>query len=281
MKRIIYLLFLLPSIAFGQYGEIGILGGGMTYLGDLSEVAFTAKETHPSIYGFAKFNFNPYIGIKALGGYGRISGDDANSSRSYANLRNLSFTSDIYEGAVVFEWNLIGFNAKRLRERWSPYVFAGVSFFRFNPRAFYQGQWYDLQPLGTEGQGTTAFPEREPYDLTQWGAPLGAGVRVAVTEKWTLGIELKFTKTWTDYLDDVSTTYVAQDVLIAENGILAYNLSNRTGEFLDTEPLNWDDGVQRGDPADKDWFIVGGITLARNLIRPPFGWKGVACPAFQ
>ena len=95
------------------------------------------------------------------------------------------------------------------------------------------------------------------------------------------GIELKFTKTWTDYLDDVSTSYVSQDVLIAENGILAWNLSNRTGEFLDTEPLNWDDGVQRGDPADKDWFIVGGITLARNLIRPPFGWKGVACPAFQ
>ena len=174
-----------------------------------------------------------------------------------------------------------GFTAKRLRQRFSPYVFAGVSVFNHNPRAFYNGQWIDLQPLGTEGQGTTAFPERDPYGLTQVGVPMGGGVRIALTEKWTLGAEVKFTKTFTDYLDDVSTTYVAQDVLIAENGILAWNLSNRTGEYLNTEPLNWDEAVVRGDPADKDWFIVGGITIARNLLRPPFGWKSMRCPAFN
>ena len=282
MKRIIlHLLLSLPIVASSQYAEIGILGGGMTYLGDISEVAFTAKETHPAIYGFVKFNANPYFGIKFLGGYGRISGDDQNSSRAFHNLRNLSFTSDIYEGGMVFEWNIAGFNAKRLRERFSPYVFAGVSVFHFNPRAFYQGQWHDLQPLGTEGQGTLSYPEREPYGLNQVGVPMGGGWRVALTEKWTLGMELKFTKTWTDYLDDVSTTYIDQDILIAENGILAWNLSNRTGEFLNTEPLDWDDQIQRGDPADKDWFLVLGITVSRNLLKPPFGWKGVRCPAFE
>ena len=282
MKRFLLSIVLaLPIMLQAQYAEIGILAGGSTYLGDISEVAFTAKETHPSIYGFFKWNFNPYIGVKLSGGYGRISGDDANSSRAYANLRNLSFTSDIYEGALLFEWNLTGFTAKRLRQRFSPYVFAGVSVFNHNPRAFYNGQWIDLQPLGTEGQGTTAFPERDPYGLTQVGVPMGGGVRIALTEKWTLGAEVKFTKTFTDYLDDVSTTYVAQDVLIAENGILAWNLSNRTGEYLNTEPLNWDEAVVRGDPADKDWFIVGGITIARNLLQPPFGWKSMRCPAFE
>lgn len=280
-KHILPLLLLLcPLLVKAQYAEVGILGGGMTYIGDLSEVAFRIEETHPSVYGFIKYNFNPFIGIKAQGGYGRISGDDVNSSRSYANLRNLSFTSDIYEGSALIEWNLIGFNAKRLKERFSPYVFTGISVFNFNPRAFYQGQWIDLQPLGTEGQGTLAYPEREPYKLTQIGIPLGGGIRYAVAENWTLGLEIKFTKTYTDYLDDVSSTYVAQEILIAENGILAWNLSNRTGEYLQTEPLNWDDTVQRGNPAYKDWFIVGGITVARNLIRAPRGGKIVRCPTF-
>ncbi len=252
----------------------------MTYTGDLSEVAFRMDETHPAIYGFVKYNFNPFFGIKGQGGYGRISADDFNSSRSYARLRNLSFTSDIYEGSLLFEWNILGFNAKRLKERFSPYVFAGVSVFNFNPRAYYQGQWVDLQPLGTEGQGTLAYPERDPYKLTQVGIPAGAGVRYAVAEHWTLGIEFKVTKTFTDYLDDVSTTYVAQEILIAENGILAWNLSNRTGELLNTDPLNWDDTVQRGNPNSKDWFMVLGVTVARNLIRAPRGGKNVRCPTF-
>ncbi len=274
------LMVLIPALTKAQYAEIGILGGGMTYVGDLAEVAFRIEETHPSIYGFVKYNFNPFFGIKAQGGYGRISGDDANSSRSYANLRNLTFTSDIYEGSALLELNLLGFNAKRLKERFSPYVFTGISVFSFNPRAFYQGQWVDLQPLGTEGQGTLAYPEREPYKLTQVGIPMGGGIRYAVSESWTLGLEIKFTKTFTDYLDDVSSTYVAQEILIAENGILAWELSNRTGEYLNTEPLNWDDTVQRGNPNSKDWFVVGGITVARNLIRGPRGGKNVRCPTF-
>jgi opacity protein-like surface antigen len=273
-------MVLIPALTKAQYAEIGILGGGMTYVGDLAEVAFRIEETHPSIYGFVKYNFNPFFGIKAQGGYGRISGDDANSSRSYANLRNLTFTSDIYEGSALLELNLLGFNAKRLKERFSPYVFTGISVFSFNPRAFYQGQWVDLQPLGTEGQGTLAYPEREPYKLTQVGIPMGGGIRYAVSESWTLGLEIKFTKTFTDYLDDVSSTYVAQEILIAENGILAWELSNRTGEYLNTEPLNWDDTVQRGNPDSKDWFVVGGITVARNLIRGPRGGKNVRCPTF-
>jgi len=274
------LLALIPVLSKAQYAEIGLLGGGMSYNGDLAEVAFRIEETHPSIYGFLKYNFNPYFGIKAQAGYGRISGGDQNSSRSYANLRNLSFTSDIYEGAILAELNIIGFNAKRLKERFSPYVFAGPTVFRFNPRAFFQGQWVELQPLGTEGQGTEAYPERDPYKLTQFGVAGGAGVRYAVTENWTLGLEFKITKTWTDYLDDVSTTFVAQEILIAENGILAWNLSNRTGEYLNTEPLNWDDTVQRGNPDIKDWFAVAGITVSRNLIRPPRGGKNVRCPTF-
>ena len=281
MKRLLLsLLALLPFAVQAQYVEMGIIGGAMTYSGDLAEVAYRIEHTHPSAYGFVQYNTNPYFSMRWQGGYGRISGSDENSSRSYANLRNLSFTSDIYEGSMLFIWNITGFDAKRLRQRFSPYVFAGVSAFKFNPRAYFQGQWVELQPLGTEGQGTNAYPERDPYGLTQVGLPMGGGMRFALAEHWTLGIEIKFTKTWTDYLDDVSSTYVAQEILIAENGILSYNLSNRTGEYLNTEPLDWDETVQRGDPTDKDWFIMTGITVSRNLIRGPRGGKQVRCPTF-
>jgi opacity protein-like surface antigen len=281
MKRILLSLFaLLPLTAFGQYAEIGLIGGAMTYTGDLAETPYRIEQTHPSIFGYVQYNTSPWFSLRWQGGYGRISGSDEYSSRSYANLRNLSFTSDIYEGSMLLVWNLTGFDAKRMRRPFSPYLFGGVSVFNFNPRAYYQGQWVELQPLGTEGQGTSAFPERDPYALTQVGLPIGGGLRIALTEQWTMGIEVKFTKTWTDYLDDVSTTYVAQEVLIAENGLLAWNLSNRTGEYLNTEPLDWDETVQRGDPSDKDWFIMTGITVARNLIRGPRGGKQVRCPTF-
>jgi hypothetical protein len=227
-----------------------------------------------------KYNANAFIGVKLGMAYGRISGNDENSSRDYANLRNLSFTSDIIEGHLLVEWMILGLQPRMLKKRFSPYIASGVSIYRHNPKAFYQGQWYDLQPLGTEGQGTSAYPEREPYKLRQFAIPIIGGVKFALKERWSLGVEIGFRKTFTDYLDDVSTTYVDKDILIADNGILSYQLSNRTGEFLNGEPLDWDDKIVRGDPSDKDWYIIGGVTVSYNFIPPPRGAERIKCAKF-
>ena len=272
----------IPNTSSSQsYWEIGAFGGITNYLGDLSPVFLTMSETHPALGGFVRFNPHRFFAIRGGVTYGMISGDDSkHSDIDFRMRRNLSFKSTIFEVAITGELNLSGYMPINTDRRFSPYVFGGGAMFMFNPRALYQGQWVDLQPLGTEGQGTSAFPDREPYKLTQLAVVGGGGVKIALTEFWNLGLEIGFRKTFTDYLDDVSSTYVAQEDLVPENGALAYSLSNRSGEVRDDGvPVPYDEGTLRGDPHDKDWYIFAGITISRNLIKG--GGGGPGCPSFK
>ena len=79
------------------------------------------------------------------------------------------------------------------------YGFAGIGLLYFNPKATDQlGNSVALQPLKTEGVS---------YSLVTTVLPYGLGVRFKVTPMFNLAIEAGFRKTFTDYLDDVSTTY--------------------------------------------------------------------------
>ena len=78
-------------------------------------------------------------------------------------------------------------------------------FVRTNPD--YYSQWIDLQPLGTEGQGTTAYPDRKKYSRTQIAIPMGGGVKISLNDNLNIAFSFSARKTYTDYLDDVSTTY--------------------------------------------------------------------------
>jgi hypothetical protein len=256
---------LLPISSYGQYLEMGIFGGASNYLGDLAPTVFTPSETHPALGGFVKFNANRFIGFRLGVNHGTISGDDSKHDEQ-RQLRNLSFKSTLTEVNLMAEINLFGFEPRGLQRRFSPYIFGGIALFKYNPKALYNGQWVALQPLGTEGQGTSSYPDRTRYQLTQISLPLGAGIKFAMTPKWTLGLEVGLRKTFTDYLDDVSSTYIPSDILIAESGSLTYALSNRTGEYLNSEPVDYDDTNLRGDPNDKDWYMFGGITLSRNFV---------------
>ena len=66
------------------------------------------------------------------------------------------------------------------------------------------GQWYALQEPKTEGQGTTAFPSRKPYSLTQLSIPFGGGIKIGVSKDFNVIIEYGLRKTFTDYLDDIN-----------------------------------------------------------------------------
>lgn len=249
-----------------QWIEVGVFGGVANYYGDLTRDYVVIGESHPAYGGFIKWNMNMNLGIKLNLYHGEVSAADANSDRADQKLRNLSFTSPVTELGLTFEYNFPGLYPKELRRPFSPYIYAGIGGFHFNPRAFYKGEWVDLQPIGTEGQGINSFDFREKYDLYALAIPFGIGVKWAFSERWNLGIEYGARFTFTDYLDDVSRTYVSRNLLIEENGILAYNLSNRSGEFLNTEPMDFDENDFRGDPTRTDWYMFLGLTLSRNFI---------------
>ncbi|MFN0276328.1 MAG: DUF6089 family protein [Chitinophagales bacterium] len=259
------LLVCICSTGNAQYFEVGLFGGASNYQGDLAPFAFTPKETHLAYGYFTKFNFNKYASLKISGYYGEISGDDKNSKNEWRLRRNLSFRSEIWELSTFAEINLTGFDPHSRKKLLSPYAFIGFGVFHFNPQAFYEGQWYDLQPLGTEGQGTSAYPDRDKYKLMSFSFPMGLGFKGSITEHWNVALEMGWRKTFTDYLDDVSSTYIAKEILIAENGELSWELSNRMDETIYGEGFEPDDSKYRGDPDDLDWYIFSGITVSYNF----------------
>lgn len=235
--------------------EVGTFGGVSSYMGDLQQVRFEKDETHPAFGAFIRFYFNKLVGLKLHCYRGVVSGADSNYEGLLAYERNLSFRSDLYELGVQGELSFSTFGDRELRMA-APYGFLGVSLFHFNPKTHYQGRWVALQPLQTEGQH---------YSLVQWAIPMGVGFNLNIGKRCNVGFELGFRKTFTDYLDDVSSTYPDIAALQLENP-LAAALSYRTPEI---HPGNRENpvGQERGNPQSKDFFMFGGFTFSMVLYR--------------
>lgn len=263
----IFLVALLPGIMNAQHLEVGVLVGGANYVGDLSNNSSNLYlgETKLAAGAFVRQNFNHLFAARLSFNWARISGQDANvGNDDYVRDRNLSFRSSLLEFGLIGEFNILGYQPYALARPFSPYLFAGIAGTKFNPKARYQGDWVELQPLGTEGQGMQGFDS--PYKRFAFAIPFGVGVKYALTDQLNLGLELGARPTFTDYLDDVSGDYVAYPQLLAGNGQLAAALGNRTGELGNGEPVVVETGLQRGDDAKKDWYFILGLTVSYNFL---------------
>ena len=158
--------------------EIGIMAGGSYYLGDINQNHFDYMTPSGGIV-FRK-NIDRRIVVKGEVLLGYIKGDDSRNTDDTVKLnRNLHFRSPIYELSGQIEFNFLPYESGNSLYPFTPFVFAGVSLFRFNPHAeANNGEWVALQPLGTEGQGTTAFQDRKNYALTQFSIPMGGGIKI-------------------------------------------------------------------------------------------------------
>lgn len=285
MHQKIFTLILATGIlshTYAQYFETGVFLGGGIYSGDLSHKIIHLNESHPAVGIFVATPLNNYLHMQVSTKFTTLTGNDDNATKPAFQARNLDFTSKLFEAGLVFDFFVMGFNPLR-NKYFSPYLLAGINYFHFNPTTEFNGEVYELQPLGTEGQGTSAFPEREPYKLHEISVPVGAGIKYAVTNRINIGLELVANKTFTDYLDDVSTTYVDAATLVAENGVMSFELSNRTDEYLQSEPLPYDETHPRGNPEYKDWYGFMGITISYNFIPEKYRNQGAAnigCPEF-
>jgi hypothetical protein len=209
--------------------------------------------------------------------YGRLSADDKFSRPSH-RVRNLSFETKIIEGNLLLDYNLFDLNERRL----TPYVFSGLALYHFNPYAYDTlGSKIFLQPLSTEGQGLAKYPDRKPYRLTQLAIPMGIGFRFRMADNIILGYELGMRKLFTDYLDDLSTTYVDQATLAAAKGPKAVEMAYRGGELKNATLGYPGEGGTRGGAKQKDWYYFQGITLSIGLgTGNGAGWRGsnMGCP---
>jgi hypothetical protein len=249
---------------------MGIYYGFSHYMGDLQRYQFEILEVNRAEGLYGRYNFSNLFSLKAQFYHGVISGNDANFTNDPGMLeRNLSFRSNVYELSLQGEVSLLRMGRKK--RHWnkylqkylaSAYLFGGVGGFYFNPKAKYQGEWHELQPLGTEGQGLPGHDEK--YNRLQVCLPFGFGLKLQPTDRATIGLEFGFRKTFTDYLDDVSSNYPNLNEL-GEHNPIAASLSYRGGEVSDL-PKN-PSGTARGSVKFMDMYFFGGITVGYSLTK--------------
>ena len=238
--------------------EIGIMGGGSYYLGDINSKHFDYMMPSGGIV--IRKNIDRRIVVKSELLLGYIRADDARNRNDTMKLnRNLHFRSPIYELSGQVEFNFLPYETGNSLYPFTPFIFAGVSLFRFNPKAeASNGEWIALQPLSTEGQGTTSFQDRKKYALTQFSIPMGGGFKIAVDKTFNIILEYGIRKTFTDYLDDVSTSYIGGNLI--DMSPLGIEMSDKSLNGPQAK------GFQRGDSKDKDWYTFTGITLSFKIL---------------
>jgi hypothetical protein len=303
MKRTVFVLFLLLAFScsvFSQHRgarhniknkrnvhEITFGIGATNFLGELGGANrigspkvnirdFDIQSVKPSLHLGYRYLFHKNWAVSGGLAAGYIYGDDQYTEEMFRHNRNLSFRSPVIEltGRIEYCINFVkkGQQHDLNIQGWrnihiTGFFFLGAGAFYMNPKTKVGGTWIALKPLCTEGQDFV--PTRKEYSLFQFNIPFGVGLRFKVHKKWTIAIEYGIRWTTTDYVDDVSMTYVDVDALRAAHGDLAVQLANpcidsHPGDPLYTSTLA---GQQRGDPRDHDSYMFAFLSVYYNLKR--------------
>lgn len=261
-KKAILLLFAAFTIVNGysQNLFLDIYGGAINYGGDLQAKNFTLQRANLAAGLGLTYRLGSHLSIAAAYMHGKVDADDKLSYPPLA-FRNLSFSTSINEGSLRLEGDLWAIPEKR---KVTPYAFAGISVYSFNPYSYDStGKKVYLQPLGTEGQGLSEFPEKKPYSLMQFAIPFGFGFKYALSPEINVGAELAFRKLFTDYFDDVSTNYVDTALLSAAHGPYASYFSFRGDELK--PPVEFQTNGKRGNPDFNDNFYTISLKISFSL----------------
>lgn len=263
MKNLLltFIILITGTIAGAQRVQVELLGGISNYQGDLLPILFTFRQAQPAFNANIKYQLNDHFYLRGGIGTGSIQANDK-KNRAYLQDRNLNFESRITEANVGVEYDVLSLENTAV----TPYFFTGIGIFHFNPYTYDQdGQKVYLQPLSTEGQGLPEYPDRKVYALTQPSWPLVAGVKYEPCINLQIAWELGFRKLFTDYLDDVSDTYVSEAVLLNERGAKAVELSYRHDELPGGDPNYPKEFATRGNKSEKDWYYFTGLKLTVRL----------------
>jgi hypothetical protein len=234
MKHLLYYLIVIAALPLhaqnmrstGTSTFICFQGGPSKYLGDVgghptsfADILKPNKNTFfygVSIQRFYKRKFNYELAVNA----GKLAATDADikfTSTSDRYRRNLDFRTNILEASATAHFYPLQFlnkKSKVYKFTVQPFVFGGLGYYSFNPQGSYYDQvfkqtyWIDLKPLHTEGQGYTEYPNKKEYALQQVCIPYGFGFTYYVAENFFISLSMNNRKLFTDYIDDVSGTYI-------------------------------------------------------------------------
>ncbi len=255
----------------------GKKGNGKKFIKDLN---FGNTQLAGSVY-FSAIYKNA-VALRVEGTFGQVKAYDSilknvKASTTGRYERNLSFRSNITEIMAVAEFHPLyifkKYDENDVLPRYSPYILGGIGFFSFNPQAKLLNKWVDLQPLSTEGQGFAEYPGRKTYSLHQVCIPVGVGVKYELSPMLNIRAEAVYRILNTDYLDDVSTTYI--DPTVFSNHFTGTKLTNAlllNDRQYELDPTHiTSDGDQRGNPKHNDAYFTFnlkiGLIFGREKVR--------------
>ncbi len=191
-------------------GEFGAGVGLANYFGDLNT---KAQFNRPKFSGGIFFlkQFNNYIGLKIAADYAFLAYSDIYSNNPVEVRRNLSFNTNLWELSASGYFNFFRFIPGVKGFHYTPYVSLGVGVMSFDPYAYLYDEKYFLRPLGTEGQGSSLYPDKQPYSTMALCIPATVGFKYSINESLNVFAEAGYRFTNTDYLDDVSTNYAGPE----------------------------------------------------------------------
>ncbi len=243
-----------------QKGEFGITVGAAHYFGDLNTRA-AINRPKPAVGAFFRKQFGNYVGLRLSAHFAQLGYSDTYSKNEYQKTRNLSFNSNIWELALQGDFNFFKFIPGDPDYAFTPYITLGVGAFTYDPYAYLNGKKEFLRPLGTEGQ-QIGYNGRKPYSTLAVCIPLGVGIKYNISDRMNLSFEIAHRFTTTDYLDDVSTTYIGASRFapLSTAGLL----QDRSYE-LDPDNIIGVEGRQRGWSKQRDQYIIAEIGLSLNI----------------
>lgn len=281
-----------PSFFLGDLG--GVQGEGKTFVKDVN---FPFTKLMKGIY--LNYSASEWLGIRVAANMGVLEGDDniidvKGGAERFRKQRNLKFKSNVFEAYAALEFYPTVFFEQYdgLFHKLRPYGVIGFGMFHFNPQGEYitpsgESQWVYLKPLRLEGQGMAEYPDRKEYSLWQKEIPMGIGVKYYVKDNMYIGFEILHRKTFTDYIDDVSTQYVNpalfSNYMSADQATMARQLHYRE-QFLNPSLSRPFINTQRGDPTENDAFFSGMLRMGFRLngSNSPNGRakRQLKCPVF-
>lgn len=244
-------------------GEFGVTFGAAHYFGDLNTRA-SLNRPKLAIGAFYRKQFNNYLAMRLAVHFAQLGYSDKYSKNDYQKIRNLSFNTDIFEIAVSGDFNFFKYQPSDPEYNFTPYLTLGLGVFSYNPYAYLAGKKYYLRPLGTEGQNIpytdpATGKVRKPYGSMSVCVPIGMGIKYNVNDKFNLSFQIAHRLTFTDYLDDVSTTYIGADKFVNPAALALQDRSYEKGSVIGLE------GRQRGWSKQKDQYIIAEIGISFNI----------------
>lgn len=185
MSRFYFVIVLIITAlsAKAQIHEVGVFAGGSNYIGDIGATDYIAPKDL-AIGIMYRWNRSPRHSWRASYTYGKINASDAEADSPGRKQRGYEFENSVKELSLGLEFNFFDFNLHDSDIKLTPYVYSGLSYFRYDEKYINNGR---------------VFTDDEPAN--GFAIPMTVGLKTNAIDSFVIGFEIGVRYTFTDNLD--------------------------------------------------------------------------------